>query len=89
MFVYYLVLQDRVKDAIKIFDSISIPQDGDKFKIQHDYLSAYFDFFTGSEAGYKTARRIVQEYSDFPILDWKKMFLAIEDQLNEYDNEFD
>ena len=89
MFVYYLVLQDRIKDAIKIFDSLSIPQDGDKFKIQHDYLSAYFDFFTGSEAGYKTARRIVQEYSDFPILDWKKMFLAIEDQLNEYDNEFD
>jgi hypothetical protein len=46
-------------------------------EMQYDYLSAYFDFFTGQEDGYKTARRVVQRYDNYPISNWKLMFLAI------------
>ena len=58
-------------------------------KIQHDYMSAYFDFFTGQEQGFKVARRIVQKYEEYPILAWRIRFLEILDQLNEYDGEVD
>jgi len=50
---------------------------------------AYFDFFTGADDGYLVARRIVQLYDNYPITKWRMMFLAILDQLNEFDGEFD
>lgn len=52
-------------------------------------MSAYFDFFTGQEQGFKVARRIVQKYEEYPILAWRIRFLEILDQLNEYDGEVD
>lgn len=64
-------------------------QDCDKtLKIQHDYLSAYFDIYTGAEDGYKVARTIIREYDNYPVANWKMMFLAIEDLLNDFDGEF-
>ena len=64
----------------------SLPEDG-TLRIQHDYMSAYFDFFTGEENGFKVARTIVRKYEDYPILAWRMPFLEILDQLNEYDGE--
>jgi len=32
---------------------------------------------------------LVRKYDNFPITQWRMMFLAIEDQLNEIDGEFD
>ena len=49
--------------------------------MQYDYLSAYFDFFTGADEGYKRARRIVQDYDNHPVSHWRMMFMAIQDQL--------
>jgi len=57
--------------------------------MQYNYLEAYFDFFTGAEDGYKKARRAVQEYDNYPIAHWRMMFMAIQDQLDEFDGEFD
>jgi len=45
--VYYLQLQDRIKEAISVFRAIPVPGDQDGLQIQYDYLLAYFDFFTG------------------------------------------
>jgi hypothetical protein len=42
-------------------------------------MSAYFDFFTGAEDGFKTARTIVRKYEDYPIVAWRLMFLQILD----------
>jgi hypothetical protein len=50
-------------------------------------MSAYFDFFTGQEEGFKVARSIVRKYEDYPIPAWRLPFLEILDQLNEYDGE--
>jgi hypothetical protein len=80
-----------VTEAIELFKGIpieSLPEDG-TLLIQHDYMSAYFDFFIGQEQGFKVARRIVQKYEEYPILAWRIRFLEILDQLNEYDGEVD
>jgi len=65
--------------------------DNDKalLEIQYDYMAAYFDFFNDSEGGYNVARRIVQRYDNFPIASWRLLFLNIQDQLDEFDGEFD
>ena len=42
-------------------------------------MSAYFDFFTGHADGFKTARAIVRKYEDYPIPQWKILFLEILD----------
>jgi hypothetical protein len=58
-------------------------------ELQYDYMSAYFDFFTGVEGNYLTARRVVMRYDNYPVSHWRLRFLAIADQLNEIDGEFD
>ena len=52
-------------------------------------MAAYFDFFTGVEDNYHVARRVVQRYDNYPVSHWRLRFLAILDQLNEIDGEFD
>ena len=97
VFVYYLQLQDRINEAIELFETFEAPQpDPDDtagkmstLLMQYDYLSAYFDFFTGADDGYKRARRIVQDYDNHPVSHWRMMFMAIQDQLDEFDGEFD
>lgn len=60
-----------------------------ELEVQYDYMAAYFDFFTGVEDGYHVARRVVQRYDNYPVSHWRLRFLAIADQLNEIDGEFD
>lgn len=101
--VYYLQLQDRIHEAIKLFSTLprpgtqvvggepalafesNAPLDNidagncAELELQYDYLSAYFDFFTGVEGNYLTARRVVQRYDNYPVSHWRLRFLAIAD----------
>ena len=82
-------LQDRVTEAISLFKTVpveSLPEDG-ALRMQHDYMSAYFDFFTGQAEGFRVARGIVRKYEEYPIPAWRIPFLEILDQLNEYDGD--
>lgn len=88
IYIYYLQLQDRIPEAIKLFKKLDIKNLEHSLKIQYDYLSAYFDIFTGAEDGYKIARTIIREYDNYPVQNWKMMFLAIEDLINDFDGEF-
>lgn len=46
VFVYYLQLQDRMQEAIDLFNKLQAPDENHKtLRIQYDYLQAYFDFF--------------------------------------------
>jgi len=101
--LYYLQLQDRIKEACNLFQSLDTPDEAmskrgeyqleaaDKpmLEIQYDYMRAYFDFFINTEGGYNVARKIVQRYDNYPIRSWRLKFLAIQDQLDEFDGEFD
>lgn len=63
IFVYYLQLQDRIKEAMNLFAQIEEPTS--TLRIQYDYLKAYFDFF--KDDGYKTARALVRKYDNHPV----------------------
>ena len=52
-------------------------------------MHAYLEFFKPDEKDFLKAREIVRKYDNFPVTGWRMMFLAIQDQLNEIDGEFD
>jgi hypothetical protein len=84
--VYYLLLQDRVTEALTLFgkiDAKALAAEG-KLKLQYDYMSAYLDFYTGAPE-FKIARKIVAEYINYPVVTWRLVFLDIDQQLKEYD----
>ena len=85
---YYLILQQRIKEATIIFNKIDkkniVGNQSSSLELQYDYLTAYLDFSNGYPK-FEKARDIVKKYKDIAISNWKNMFNEIEDQLNEYD----
>ena len=87
--VYYLLVQDRIDEALKIFSKIDknvIKESNKTINLQYDYFLGYLDFYTGSP-DFKIARSICDKYLDYPILSWRNMFYEIANQLAEYDGE--
>ncbi len=84
---YYLLLQDRVTEALGIFskiDSAGEFKPDSRLKLQYDYMAAYLDFYVGAPE-FKVARKIVAEYINYPVITWRLMFLDMDQQLKEYD----
>lgn len=75
---YYLLLQDRIEEAIATFGRVNV--DKVSTKIQYDYCAAYLDFFTDD---HKRARSIADKYADHPVDRWRQTFAAITAQLDE------
>lgn len=75
---YYLLLQDRVDEALTYFSQI----DPGKIatRMQYDYCRAYLDFYTQE---YPRARTIALKYASHPVDRWKNTFAAILSQLDE------
>ena len=91
-FTYYLLIQDRINEAIEIFESKIDPkvfEGQDTLRMQYDYMRAYLDFFTGFETGFKIAKAISRKYADYPVLAWKVLFTEILDQLEEFEEGID
>jgi hypothetical protein len=76
--VYYLLLQDRVEEALDFFGRVN----SDKLatRLQYDYFTAYLDFYCDEP---KQARAIADTYADHPIDRWCDAFAAIAAQLDE------
>ena len=75
---YYLLLQDRVEEAMSMFANINA--ENVSTRIQYDYCAAYLDFFTDD---HKRARAIADQYLDYPVDRWRQTFAAITAQLDE------
>ncbi|MCA8949786.1 MAG: hypothetical protein KDE27_09810 [Planctomycetes bacterium] len=75
---YYLLLQDRVEEALAAFGRIAPAELA--ARIQYDYLSAYVAFFTGDT---ERARRIAESHRDHPVAHWQKRFGEMLAQLDE------
>ncbi|MEZ5978028.1 MAG: hypothetical protein R3F34_07415 [Planctomycetota bacterium] len=75
---YYLLLQDRVADALDQFARID-PQRIET-RLQYDYLAAYLDFYTDDHA---RARGIAERYLDHPVERWRELFREVVAQLDE------
>jgi hypothetical protein len=89
---YYLLLQDRINEAIEVFQRIEGKLDFEgegTLNMQYDYMRAYLDFFIGTESGFKVAKEISSRYKEYPILSWQILFTEILDQLEEFEEGVD
>lgn len=82
---YYLLLQDRTDEAIEtmknVKDSTNI-----NFKIQYDYMLAYFDMYTGMPE-FTQAREICERNIAYPIEGWRNLFVEMANQIADFDGE--
>ncbi|MEM8709946.1 MAG: hypothetical protein AAGG01_03260 [Planctomycetota bacterium] len=76
--VYYLLLQDRVGEALAVFDSVDASQLRER--IQYDYMTAYMAFFRSNVAG---ARSVAERYADYPVELWRNRFRNVLAQADE------
>jgi len=79
---YYLLLQDRIEEAIGFFGRV----DPKKLatRLQYDYFAAYLDFYTDD---HKLARKIAEKYADHPVDRWRNAFAQIAVQLDEIEGD--
>jgi len=84
---YYLLLQDRIDEAMKIFKRITMTgKEDEEFKLQYDYFAAYLDFYS-EDHKFQRARDICIKYLNYPVLSWRSLFIDIANQLAEFDGD--
>mmetsp|Transcript_37747 Transcript_37747/g.79870 ORF Transcript_37747/g.79870 Transcript_37747/m.79870 type:complete len:842 (-) Transcript_37747:138-2663(-) len=85
---YYLLCQDRVVEAKKVFDAAMKdykPGEGaQKTRMQRDYMAAYFDFFDPTSS-LDVARKVAKEWSQCGHLKWRERFADLITALKEVD----
>jgi hypothetical protein len=75
---YYMLLQDRVDEAMDAFKQVNaqnLPT-----KLQYDYFTAYLDMYSDEQT---IARNITDRYADYPVDRWRQHFKAVATQLDE------
>jgi hypothetical protein len=77
---YYLLLQDRVAEAIDAFSRVNPEKIA--ARMQYDYCAAYLDLFNDEP---KKARSLIAQYANHPVDRWRDAFTAIAAQLDEFD----
>jgi len=75
---YYLLLQDRVDEALAWFADVRPDQVATR--LQYDYCAAYLDFFSADP---QHARTIAARYVGHPVDRWRNAFAALVNQLDE------
>ena len=58
---YYLILQERIEEAVEIYKKIDPEREFSNSKLQYAYLSAYLDIYTGYP-NFLKARKICEQY---------------------------
>lgn len=75
----YLLLQDRVEDALKIFLKIESEKLGDELLIQYDYLAAYLNLYS-DENDFQYAKSICIQHLENPSITWRNRFVDLANQ---------
>ena len=75
---YYLLLQDRIEEALASFDKVD--RDALPSKLQYDYFKAYTAFYREDPG---TARSVADQYADYPVDRWQKVFHEVTAQIDE------
>ena len=75
---YYLLLQDRVAEALEFFGRV----DAERLesKLQYDYFAAYLALYQGK---LPEARELTDRWLQHPVDRWRNAFAAIDQQLKE------
>lgn len=74
----YLLLQDRVADALKVFGGID--REALSNTMPYDYLHAYVSLYRELPS---EARSIAQRYADYPVAHWRDRFVNVLAQVDE------
>ncbi len=75
---YYMLLQDRVHDALTFFDRVAAGNLDTR--LQYDYFKTYLALY---EEDPDSARRIAEQYKDYPVERWRKLFDDVRTQVAE------
>ena len=75
---YYLLLQDRMSDAVEMFEKVN--PDKVPTRVQYDYCAAYLEL-AGDQPD--RARVIADRYASFPVDRWRNAFAEVAHQLDE------
>jgi len=75
---YYLLLQDRVAEALETFARVKRAKVATP--MQYDYCAAYLMFFSDQP---EAARAIAAQYANHPVDRWRNTFAVIAAQLDE------
>ncbi len=75
---YYLLLQDRVEDALTFFQRVDPAKL--ETRLQYDYFQVYLDFSTLNLAD---VRKVATPYASYPVERWRKRFQNVLAQLDE------
>jgi hypothetical protein len=78
---YYLLLQDRVEEAIAFFEQVNAADL--ETSLQHDYFAAYLNLY---RADIDAARQIARRYVKHPVDRWRNAFVSIDRQIDEIDS---
>ncbi|GMV92849.1 MAG: hypothetical protein AMXMBFR82_26270 [Candidatus Hydrogenedentota bacterium] len=73
---YYMLLQDRVADALRFFDRVQA--DKLETRVQHDYFAAYLALY---EEDPDRAARIAGQYKEYPVERWRDLFGEVRTQV--------
>ena len=75
---YYLLLQNRIEDAMARFEVVNA--DDTTLRLQRDYLAAYLALH---RSDYATAGEIASRYADHPVPRWRQRFAQLASQLQQ------
>ena len=75
---YYLLLQDRIDEALGVFPKIDPAKV--TTRLQYDYLQCYLALFTGETT---KARTTAERYREYPVPHWQSRFADVLAQLDE------
>jgi hypothetical protein len=75
---YYMLLQDRVAEAIAFFDQVN-PEKLET-RLQYDYFAAYIAMY---RENLELATKIASRHADHPVDRWRNAFASVSNQLGE------
>ncbi len=76
--LYYLLLQDRVEESLAVYGRINA--DSLETKLQHDYFTAYLNFYRAEP---DAAKQIATKYAEHPVERWREAFANVVAQADE------
>ncbi|MEZ6118737.1 MAG: hypothetical protein R3C28_19525 [Pirellulaceae bacterium] len=77
---YYLLLQDRIEEAMTFFGKVRPDQLA--VRMQYDYCAAYLDCFATDP---DVARALAAKYANYPVDRWRNAFAGVQRLLDEID----
>lgn len=85
IFTSYLLLQDRLDEAIIYFSKMKPDENSSALQVQYDYMRAYLSLYN-EDSTYKVTKEICMKYIAYPVIFWRNMFVEIVNQLSEIED---